>query len=302
MTSAYVARGEDLVLDDKARRAARGSFIALSHGVTHYELAGHGTGPLVVLLPGITIPLGYWDPVVADLHGYGMRTLTYSTYGRGWSDRVESRYDQALFVRQLRELVEAVVPGEHPHLVGTSMGGLIAMAYATGDGVPAPLSLTLVGPAGLAEQPSPVTRLLSSDVLARVVGTFFGRRLLGSHLGHNVRSAQDRERLVRLVGEPYRFQGSIYALLSTLRDFPLSRQRELYRRAGALPIPKLLLWGRHDRVTPITHLDTVRDLLDPQQCHEFAECGHMVPFEDPHTTARMLAAFITTTSGGRTHE
>ncbi|TPQ22705.1 alpha/beta fold hydrolase [Streptomyces sporangiiformans] len=260
--------------------------------MTHYQLAGPDTGPLVLLTPGNTIPLGYWDAIAADLHAHGLRTLAYSAYGRGWSDRVEGPYDQALFLRQLSELLDAVAPRERVHVVGTSMGGLIAMAFATQAGIPTPLSLTLIGPAGLAEQNQPLTRLLAVDPLARLLGRLFGHRFLSSHLGHNVRTGEDTDRLRRLVGEPYRFHGSIYALLSTLRDFPLIGQHDLYRRAGRLPVPKLLLWGKHDQVTPIEQLDTVRDLFPPDDLHVLDHCGHMVPFEDPHGTARLLATFF----------
>jgi hypothetical protein len=75
MSRRYVAKGEDLVLDETARVSARGSFVALSDGVTHYELAGPDTGPLVQLIPGITIPLGYWDATAVLLHTSGLRTL-----------------------------------------------------------------------------------------------------------------------------------------------------------------------------------------------------------------------------------
>jgi pimeloyl-ACP methyl ester carboxylesterase len=299
MTRAYVARGEDRILDAAARAAARGSFVRLSDGVTQYELAGPEGGPLVVLIPGMTIPLGYWDSLAADLHARGLRTLAYSAYGRGWSDRVEGRYDLALFLRQLGELLDVVAPRDRPHLVGTSLGGLIALAHALRDETPPPLSLTVIGPAGLTERPPLVTHALGVDPLARIVGRLFGHRALRGHLAHNVRSIDDAERLVRLVSEPYRFHGSIYALLATLRDLPLTGQHELYRRAARLPIPTLVLWGRHDQITPIELLDTVRELLRPRDCRVFPDCGHMVPFEDPHGAARALAEFFSHTSGGR---
>lgn len=298
MTRRYTARGEDLVLDEAARAAARGSFVSLSDGITQYELAGPGAGPLVVLAPGITVPLSYWDATAVELHTLGFGTLTYSAYGRGCSDRVEGRYDQALFRRQLADLLDAV-DGQRPlHLVGASMGALVAMDLATQPDAPAPLSLTLIGPAGLIDQGRLLARLLAIGPVARFLGTFFGRRALDGHLSHNVRSSEDLERLTRLVGEPYRFQGSIYALLSTLRDFPLSGQQDLYRRAGGLPLAKMLLWGKHDQVTPIEHLDQVRELLQPDECHVLDERGHMIPFEDPQGTARLLADFFGKTGAG----
>jgi pimeloyl-ACP methyl ester carboxylesterase len=299
MTGRYAARGEDLTLDEAARTAAEGSFVHLSDGITQYEVAGPQLSPLVVLAPGMTVPLGYWDASAAELHARGFGTLAYSAYGRGWSDRVEGRYDEVLFLRQLVELLDAVGAERPIHLVGASMGALIAMAYATQPGITAPLSLTLIGPAGLTDQGGMLARLLAVGPLARLLGTLFGQRALKGHLSHNVRSSEDLERLSLLVGEPYRFQGSIYALLSTLRDFPLADQQDLYRSAGQLSLPKMLVWGKHDQVTSIEHLNTVRGLFKPADCHVLEERGHMIPFEDPKETAQLLADFFQKTTAGQ---
>jgi pimeloyl-ACP methyl ester carboxylesterase len=69
---------------------------------------------------------------------------------------------------------------------------------------------------------------------------------------------------------------------------------ELYRHAGSLPIPKQLIWGSDDHVTPISSLDEVRNVLQPSQCHVINDCGHMAPFERPVVVADKLAAFYDT--------
>ena len=127
----FVAAGEDRRLDAATRRSLRGSYIRLSDGVTHYELTGPDGGDVAVLAGGLTIPLFYWDELAAELHNRGLRTLAYSGYGRGYSDRIVARYDQALFVRQLSELIEHLELRAPRHVVGTSMGALIAMAYVS---------------------------------------------------------------------------------------------------------------------------------------------------------------------------
>ncbi|QXE38270.1 alpha/beta hydrolase [Streptomyces sp. GMY02] len=297
MSRLYVARGEDRRLDEEARRTVEGSFLELSDGITHYCLAGPPEGPLVVLVPGLTIPLGYWDPVAAPLRTRGFRTLAYSAYGRGWSDRVEGRYDPELFVRQLAELLNVLAPGQRIHLVGTSLGGLVAMAYATEAPGRLPLSMALIGPAGMAPKRPPLTGLLRHDAIARLLGSRLGARILDKHTANNVRRPQDAQRLRQLLREPARFHGTTYAVLSTLRDFPLTGRHDLYRRAGDLPVPKLLIWGRHDHVTPIGQLPTVRDLYRPSSSHILDHCGHMVPFEDAPTTVRLLLPFLSNRTG-----
>jgi pimeloyl-ACP methyl ester carboxylesterase len=61
----------------------------------------------------------------------------------------------------------------------------------------------------------------------------------------------------------------------------------------------MVLWGEHDQVIPLEHLDTVRVLLRPDECHVVSDCGHMIPFEDPHSTACRLAAFFQKATRGR---
>ncbi|OKH84906.1 alpha/beta hydrolase [Mycobacterium sp. ST-F2] len=286
----FVAAGEDRRLDSAARRTLRGDYIRLSDGITHYELAGPDGGDVVVLTGGLTIPLFYWDELAAELHDRGLRTLAYSGYGRGYSDRVVARYDEALFVRQLRELVEHLDLPTSCHVVGTSMGALIAMAYV-GQHVDRTATLTLVGPAGLSRRPVAQKLLLGNDIAAGVVATRFGRHFLEQHLGHNVAEANRAAALAAMIGDASRYEGSIYALFDTLQHFPLFDRAELYRHTGTLRLPTQLIWGREDHVTPISSLDYVRELLQPSQCHVIEDCGHMAPFERPLVVADQLATF-----------
>ncbi|MGW5717322.1 alpha/beta fold hydrolase [Amycolatopsis sp. NPDC003865] len=285
----FVASDEDRRLDTATRRTLRGSFVELSDGVTHYELTGPDGGELVVLVGGITIPLSYWDGLAARLRERGLRTLAHSAYGRGYSDRVRGRYDEALFVRQLAELTSALNLAPPRHVVGTSMGALVAMAYANLRPETV-ATLTVVGPAGLGERPR-AHRLLRNDFLAGFVARRFGRKLLEDHLGHNVRDRDLSARLVAMVRDAYRFEGSLHAFFQTLQDFPLYDRQDLFRSTGELGLPVLLVWGDDDRVTPITHLGTVHELLRPRRTHVITECGHMAPYERPDDVGDLLASF-----------
>lgn len=285
----FVASDEDRRLDAVTRRPLRGSFADLSDGVTHYELTGPDGGELAVLVGGLTIPLSYWDGLAARLHQRGLRTLAYSAYGRGYSDRVRGRYDEALFVRQLAELTSTLNLAPPRHVVGTSMGALVAMAYANLHPETV-ATLTIVGPAGLGARPR-AQRLLRNDFLAGFVARRFGRKLLDGHLGHNVRDPGLSAQLVAMVQDAYRHEGSLYAFFQTLQDFPLYERQGLFRRTGNLGLPVLLVWGDDDQVTPITHLDTVRELLHPRQTHVITECGHMAPYERPDDVGDLVASF-----------
>ncbi|MGW7196334.1 alpha/beta fold hydrolase [Streptomyces chryseus] len=296
MPTFYRARGENLPLNPDTRSRLRGSFIQLSDGITHYELTGPGDGELVFLLGGLTVPLFYWDGVVDHLHRRGLRTLTYSAYGRGYSDRVEGPYDRELFVRQAHDLVKAIGAAQPWHTVGSSMGALTALALLRRSHQQTK-SLTLIGPAGFTEGDAPPVRLATAPGVGPFLGKHLGRLLLRAHLSHNVRTPAQVRTLTDMVCDTYRCEGSMYALLATLRDHDMHRQQDLYRQAGLLGTPTLLLWGEEDQVTPISRLPEVEALLNPQRCQAVPGCGHMVPFESPERTAAEMADFFAVLQG-----
>jgi pimeloyl-ACP methyl ester carboxylesterase len=287
----FVARGEHRRLDPTIRGALRGSFAQCSDGVTHYELAGPSGGEVVVLVGGITIPLFYWDELAAELHLRGFRTLAYSGYGRGYSDRARTEYNQELFVRQLSDLTEQLELTGPWHVVGTSMGALVAMAFAE-QHLEQVTTLTLVGPGGLEAKPPGGVGLLRDDRLGPLLGKYLGRRMLEKHLSHNVRDAAQSAALSAMVRECYEFEGSMYALFATITDFPLTARQDLYACAGQSEVPAMLLWGAEDQVTPIARLDEIRGLLAPAEWHIFEQCGHMVSYERPAQVAEKFGSFV----------
>ncbi|AXI02421.1 alpha/beta fold hydrolase [Aquirhabdus parva] len=286
----FVAQGEDRNFGISTRSTLRGSYIELFDGVTHYELLGPEAGEIVVLVGGLTVPLFYWDQVVAVLHDAGLRTLTYSSYGRGYSDRIRGTYDDALFIRQINDLIQSLNITEPLHVVGASMGALIAMEYVSQNAVSVS-SLTIAGPAGLAKKPLALRLLQSSDSLAGFVAKNFGRKLLAKHesndLGDRARAAE----LSAMLQDAYQYEGSLYAVFDTVQHFNLFNRTALYKAVSASYVPSMLIWGKDDLVTPIDNLDEARDLLQPEQSHVL-ECGHMVPFERSRDVANLIQAFI----------
>lgn len=288
----FVAHGETATLEDAARATLRGSFVALSEGVTHYELTGPDGGELIVLVPGITIPLFYWDRFTEQLHAKGFRTLAFSAYGRGYSDRVRATYDESLFVGQLEQLLDALGLAGPRHIVGTSMGALVAMASVLSD--PGNVrTLTLIGPAGLSNRPPALIRRSGGGVLTALIGRYGGRRGLLGHLAHNVADDQDAAALRAMVIDAYRYEGSMCALFSTVIEFPLTDRQSLYCHVARHQVPTLLLWGESDQVTPIASLPEARALLGEHTASAvIPRSGHMASFEQPAAVAELLASCI----------
>ncbi|MDR6144034.1 pimeloyl-ACP methyl ester carboxylesterase [Microbacterium foliorum] len=288
----FTAAGETLTLDDQLRTRVRGEFVSCSAGVTQYELSGPTGGELVLLVGGLTIPLDYWDRLAAELHERGFRTLAYSGYGRGYSDRVQARYDETLFTTQIHDLLHTLrlTPA---HVIGSSLGAVVTMAYARRH-TAALRSVVIVGPAGLMRSRPLITRLLRIPLLGAILGAAFGQRLLQQHMSHNLRDPAATAELAAIVDPCYRVRGSMYALCSTITDFALTNRQNLYRAMRDTRVQTLLLWGEEDRVTPSDRWDEAFGLLHPRRAELIPQTGHMVSYERPHLTATIFTEFVAT--------
>ena len=117
----FIYRGENKEIDDEVRASTSGSYIRLSNGFIHYELSGPDSGQPIVLVHGFSVPYFIFDPTFNFLTKAGWRVLRYDLFGRGFSDRPHVRYNIDLFVRQLKELLDALNI-KRVNLIGLSMG------------------------------------------------------------------------------------------------------------------------------------------------------------------------------------
>ncbi len=285
---------EPLTLDEATRADMRadlpGDFVALSGGVTHYEVAGPEEGRPVVLIHGFSTPMFLWDYTLPALAAAGCRAARYDLFGRGFSDRPAGPYDPALFDRQLLDLVDALGFAA-VDLVGLSMGGPIAITFA--DRHPDRAGkIALVDPAGFAAKPSLATILLFLPGIGEIIMATVGNRVI---LGGLPRDFKDTARLPAYVDKyraqlPYR--GFKRALLSTMRNMPLTRMGDVYRRVGQQGRDILLIWGREDRTIPFPTSERVRAALPKAIFHAIEGAGHMPHYEKPEIVNPILVDFL----------
>jgi len=271
---------EIFTLDDQARHRARGSFVRLPDGVTHYQLGGAISsigqlggpegGRTVVFIPGFSTPYNIWDPTYDALGQAGFQVLRYDLFGRGWSDRPAAAYDADFYVKQLADLLDALGFSGPVHLAGVSMGGPIAVTFA-------------------ARHPERVKSVLLFDP-----GYFTGFELnfplrapiLGEyHMAVTVSPGLPKsqwedfahpERYPHYL-DPYyeqmRYPGFRRALLATLRNYVSKDTSGDYRTLGKSGKPVLLIWGKADRDTPIALSKKILEAVPQAEFHVIDEIG-----------------------------
>jgi pimeloyl-ACP methyl ester carboxylesterase len=93
------------------------------------EVRGPPAGEAVVLVHGLGFTRRKWAAQVDALTGSGRRVVTYDLRGFGDSDLPEDPWTMAMAVDDL-ERVRAHVGLDRFHLVGHSLGGMVAFSYA----------------------------------------------------------------------------------------------------------------------------------------------------------------------------
>jgi pimeloyl-ACP methyl ester carboxylesterase len=234
---------------DSLRAEAEGEFARLPRGVTHYRWRGPGEGPVTVCVHGLSTPSFVWDFVADRLAAAGRRVLTYDLFGRGLSDRPRGAQDRGFFLDQLDALLadqEVTAPFE---LIGYSMGGSIATAFAVRD--PDRLTrLVLLAPAGLDYAPS---GLMRSAAALPGLGDWLVRAFAGAELRRAAAGLPDDFAGIRTrMAAEIRVRGYLPAVLSSQRHLLAEDQSADHRRLAATALSVRAIWGAEDSVIPIS--------------------------------------------------
>ena len=285
-------RDETKELNDLTRKEASGSFIQLSDGFTHFELSNPKAENFVVLVHGFSVPYFIYDPTFVFLTQSGFRVVRYDLFGRGFSDRPETRYNIHLFIRQLGDLLDALQFTRPVTLVGLSTGGPITAAF-TALHPERVTKLVLIDPVGA--KPLPISPVLEVAALPIVGETIIG--LLGSEgMVKNIASDFFDRTFVEQFQSRYivqlHYKGFKRAILSTIRNHMLDSFIDYYQRVGKMDKPVLLFWGRDDTTVPFNHSDKLRKAIPNLEFHAIENCGHIPHYEKPEEVNPILLRFL----------
>jgi pimeloyl-ACP methyl ester carboxylesterase len=286
----HVKDPEQRPLDAAARQAAPGRFVQLTDGITHYEVAGPDTGRVVVLAAGSSVPGYIWSPLFETLADSGFRVIRYDYYGRGWSDRPSKDYSQALYVRQLRELLDSLGVHQSIALAGLSFGGNVITSFA--DSFPARVGSLIYTDPGFIRPGHPPYRVRSS-LLWNFSMVFRGGT--DAMATGQLTDFLHPERHPDWVGR-YRVQQQFRGTRSALRAAQLANAaspdpHEQIRRVGA-GRPVLIIWGRQDHTVPFRFSDSLRALIPTAEFVPVDSAGHLPHIERPDVVVPAVIGFL----------
>jgi pimeloyl-ACP methyl ester carboxylesterase len=246
-----------------------------------------GKGPAVVLVHGFASSLETWVPVIPSLVK-AHRVLALDLKGFGWTDRPEGDYSP----KAQAELVLAVMKArgiERAAVVAHSWGSSVALQLALDH--PEAVERIALYDAWVYSSQLPATFHLAR---ARGVGEllyawFYTQRpdekLALAFYDPNVVTEELAEAVERAMDRP----GTTAAALAAVRG---QRYDEVELRYQEIKVPVLLLWGREDRVTPLSVGERLSKQLPRARLVVYPQCGHFPMVEAASASTAELARFL----------
>ncbi|MDZ4765983.1 MAG: alpha/beta fold hydrolase [Chloroflexota bacterium] len=256
-----------------------------------------GSGSPLLLLHGIGHSVRAYDRNIEALAAHHT-VYALDIIGHGLTDKPVGAYhidDLAKFVRDF--MAELRIP--RAHVVGHSMGGGIAMRFASlfREKVD---KLVLVAPAGFCDDIYFSFRLATLPIIGELVTQ--PRRSAFKGITHDLLFDKQMatDELIDWQYEYAKLPGAQQALLSILRTHITFRglkkwvleliNTEMLNNAA----PTLIMWGENDAILPYAQSKIGAAHLPNARLHTFKYCGHQIQYEYADEFNRLVLEFVNT--------
>ncbi len=287
----FINDKERVRLDEANRKKTGSTFLETPDGFVHYQLGGSPNGEVVVFIHGFSMPLFIFEPLAKLLEKEGYRTLRIDLFGRGLSDRPNAKYDPDLFKRQILNTLNGLKIQGPVNLVGTSMGGIVVSRFAL-DEPQRVKRLVLIAPAGFPMELPLIGKITRLPWIGEYLMKTFGDRTLLKGTKTSFYNMEKFPDFDRQFSEQMEIKGFKKAILSSLRNMKLESFLDEYKLLGELKMPKLLIWGREDKVVPFSNSQLALDVLPNTVFFPLDALGHVPHYEAPEVVAKGLLAFL----------
>lgn len=241
-----------------------------------------GDGAPLLLIQGLGYGRWSWEPILPGL-AERYRVLWFDNRGIGDSDKPEGPYTARLMADDARQVLdEAGV--ERAHVLGASLGGMIAQEVAAGT--PERLDklvLCSTTPGGAATVPMPdVTVQLFAEAATLAPDVALHRFVV------NAFGADPSEELVE----------QLYQLRLANPPDPAGWQAQAAAGLtfegveGAISAPTLVLTGTEDNVVDHRNADVIAARIPGARVERLPGTGHLFFWEQPDACVRIISEFL----------
>ncbi len=260
-----------------------------------------GSGPVLLLIHGITNSSASWEPVLTLL-SRDFTVIAPDLLGHGDSAKPRGDYSLGASASLMRDLMIAL-GHERATIAGHSLGGGIAMqmAYQFPERVE---RLILVSSGGLGRAVTPVLRAVALPAAEYVLPLLTAQWLVdaGTRLGGWAK------RIGLGIGSDIAAMAAGFASLQDIeaRRAFVHTARSVIEIGGqrvsatdklylAEAVPTLILWGDRDSIIPARHGIRAHELMPGSRLRVFAGAGHFPHHDEPAGFVDAITDFVAAT-------
>lgn len=295
-------------------------------GAINFSLVGPPDGEVVVCFHGLNGSRVLFNDLGNYISKQGrFRVLSFDLYGHGLSNAPKvdmcpfrdcrapsllsrcfsrrGRYDLDFFVDQTEDLLSLLGMAEEPvNLIGFSLGGTIAVAYALRHPAQV-LRIAAISPAGFIPHVPKTYYLLRAfwlcviPIAPHCICTCLYKRERFARSMRGDDPDVDDEVITnlwqRFVWQLYVKRGVASATLAICHRIPMFQAKPMFQEAGQHPRPVLLIWGEQDNLNPPhTVGETVRDCFSNVQMMIVRQAGHIAICDQPRQVVLAILDFL----------
>ena len=259
----------------------------------HYNDAGQGA-QVVVMLHGSGPGASGWSNFhrnVEPLVAAGYRVLLMDAPGWNRSDPIVCSGSRSeLNARALKGLLD-VLGVERPHIIGNSMGGHSAVAFALAHPERTGKLVLMGGGTGGASPfvPMPTEGIKLINAVYREPTVENLRRMMNVFVHDTSALTEEliQGRLENMLGRREHLENFVRSSEINPRQFP-----DVGAALARVAAPTLVVWGRDDRFVPLDAGLRLLAGLQNADLHVFSRCGHWAQWEHAEKFNRMVIEFL----------
>jgi 3-oxoadipate enol-lactonase len=250
----------------------------------NYKLEGDGE-ETIVLINGLADDLETWVLQIDDFLAAGYRVLRFDNRGIGQSGKPAGPYSSKMLADDAKALVDALGITDF-HLMGVSMGGMIAQEYALS--YPQDLRSVTFGCTYAAPGPFCSRMFAMWADLAPVLGVPFVMRdvtlwaFTVPFFSERGEDLAEFETAMRYMDQP------VHAYLAQLA---VIQQHDTTSRLGEIAVPSLILAGEEDILIPVSLSRRIHEAI-PGSEWATTKGGHACVWEHPAEFNQTFLDFV----------
>jgi 3-oxoadipate enol-lactonase len=241
-----------------------------------------GDGAPLLLIQGLGYGRWSWEPLVPGL-AERYRVLWFDNRGIGDSDKPDGPYTARLMAEDARQVLdEAGV--ERAHVLGASLGGMIAQELAAGTPERVDkLVLCCTTPGGAATVPMPEVTVRLFAEAATLAPEVALRRFVENALAADASAELIQELYERRVANPPDPAGWQAQAAAGLTFEGVD---------GAITAPTLIVTGTEDNVVDPHNSDVLAERIPGAEVQRIDGTGHLFFWEQPDACVRIISEFL----------